>query len=357
MKGFTGVAFVGCTHTVTPELLARLDRVLEYTDEFEHFALVFGGDLSSSRLLDDMKVHFYNTKRNIDGSIDLFVDLVQANGGFANLDAIQPWINTVRGEEYIGPWIGKYASARLRAAIEQGFIDNTTAICDTAKKFRDRGARVMVCGGNWEDVQNSRDTMGMPDIPDHVPVLRDMGAEVFTEIGHALVGNVDLIFLPYWELERFGSPEINLRLIAAIQKCSPNIDYSRVAVAHAEPNWAVHHRMNPQVSPERAKIIANLGTCLAALKPDQVVYPHQHSPIQSSDGHVLGDNVKYLLRIEGGTVKLVEDPTALGGLTRDTIVASFIPFQKVGLLSTTGDNDQEVGLRGGPGKLIEVLSI
>lgn len=363
MHGYTGVAFVGCVHTVTPDLVARLDRLLEYTDAFENFALVFGGDLSSSKLLDDMKKHFYDAKRHIGWEMSEFLNLVENSGGFSTTESRDTFAGRVFEEEYIGPWIGKYGSDALRKAIEQGFIDNTEAICEMAKKFRDRGARVMVCGGNWEDVECSRATMGMPNIPDHIPPLREMGVEVFTEIGHARIGNVDLVFLPYWELSR---SEMSVLMEDAIHRfgiafSQCNVDDNAViAVAHAEPNWAVHNQMNPVTTPKREELIASLGFFLALLRPDQVVYPHQHDPIKSTDGHVLGDNVKYLLRIESKpmmSVSLIEDPKTVERPVSDVIVASFIPFQKIGLLTTEDTPDQRPEILGGNGMLIEVLSI
>ncbi len=357
LHGYTGIIFVGCVHTVTPELTARLNRVLEYANAFENFALVFGGDLSSSKLLDNMKVHFYNIKRGQGGELERFMELVNRNGGLNRIASQADWFDTVKSEEYIGPWVGKYASDTCRKAIEQGFVDNTAAICEMAQKFRDKGARVMVCGGNWEDVQNSRTTMGMPDIPDHVPVLREMGVEVFTEIEYVCVGNVDLVFIPYWELAKYNVAETPFRLGQAISECALKNMHARIAVAHAEPNWAVHNRMNPTVSPERAEIIKHLDFCLAGLRPHQVVYPHQHDPIKSVDGHVLGDNAKYLMHIEGRTVKLVEDAQTVQRPSKDIIAVSYIPFQKVGFLSTDESENQAPEIMGGQGKLIEVLSI
>lgn len=357
MRGYTGVAFVGCVHTVTPGLERRLDLVSEYIDAFDNFALVFGGDLSSSKLLDDMKKHFYDAKRSNQGEIEALITLVESNGGFNKSRTRDEWLASVQAENYVGPWIGQHLSEVCRKAIEQGFIDNTAAICNIAKKFRDLGARVLMCGGNWDDVQVSRDTMGMQGIPNHLPALREMGVEIFEQVGHVRIGNVDLVFLPYWELNKYDSSTKD-RLHAAVDRCAKKGSSARIAVAHAEPNWAVHNLTNSAVTQERAAVIANLGTCLAALKPDQVVYPHQHDPFKDIDGRVLGDDMKYLLRIANGGISLVEEPKTVAQPAKDIIVASYIPFQKVAMLATQ-NNQRDLGpeILGGTGNLVEVLSL
>lgn len=331
MQGSTGIAFVGCVHTVTPELMSRMNRLLEYVDQFQNFALVFGGDLSSSKLLDDMKRHFYDAKRGIAGNIESLIELVDVSGGFDQPATLDQRLATVKEEEYIGPWIGKHCSEATRTAIEQGFIENTDAICSMVKPFLYRGAQVMVCGGNWEDVQCTRDTLGIPNIPDHVPVLRGMGVKVFMEMGYARVGEVGISFLPYWSLEKRADAELE-HLIDLMGNDGPLLD---VTVAHAEPNWAVHNQMVNEVPPARAKVIEYLDYCLSQAGGDHLVYSHQHAHLKSEDGFELGDNVKYLLAVDHSaqTVRLVHDSKSLSAPSVDTMVANYIPFQKIGFLS------------------------
>ena len=98
-------------------------------------------------------------------------------------------------------------------------------------------------------------------------------------------------------------------------------------IGHAEANWRVHHlpRKGTPPSKNRRKVINNFSNAMRIFKPDEVIYPHQHSRIRDEKGNLVALNAKYLLQISKKGVRLVNDIEKVNS-HQDNIIATYVPL-------------------------------
>ena len=225
-----------------------------------------------------------------------------------------------------------------------GIQQNAQQLWQAIEPLQQAGTKVHIVAGNWDDVENTRRNMAGADIEvfDTIPFFRSKGVVFHERIGLLQTKRATLVFVPYWELARdLDASAKRFYEAADVAKRSsilahPSLPKSLIMVAHGQPNWAIHHltSQNPWAGadPDRQRVIDQLDKYLAYLTPEEIIYPHEHNPLQQMNGKNLESNTKYVLEVKGDKVSLVMDKERFGESLLQ-VVASYIPLQRLGTLN------------------------
>lgn len=384
LKNHDTIMFVGCVHAITDEFLAVLRRIFDNPPKY----LIFGGDVTGSAEFETLKTLFYECVFNRahnqlgigtsddkglsdtellafqghcpwktgqtlgEGCIQLmtYVKMLENDDSVAARQVAERMspaqlaeiIRYVATRDYFGSW-HMALPLKIRQATADGIETEARRLAAALRPIQDAGTAITMVGGNWDDVGNNQEGNWGPDVRvfDTVPFFRSCGIAFHDCIAATETPKTLIISLPYWELARLNDGWLN-RTVEAYAKA----DHARqagktvIAVAHAEPIWEVHSLKSPIPSQvARQQVIARLGTILADLKPDELIYPHQHNPLSDNDGKRLPSRTKYQLRVDkfGHSVQLIRDRMLLN--QPDQITVSYLPYQRLGIISIPPDAD------------------
>ncbi len=382
--------FVGCVHMANDHILNRLARVADDPPDY----LIFTGDVTGSQQLEEFKCLFYNhvynrarrelgigtsTDQSLSDSelLDYVGDNPPSPGstlkkGYRALMGYQYLLegqspieaNTAasalpdqeiaegirriaRDFEYYGPWVKTLPEAVRRGVVATLKLDAEKLVA-AVEPMREAGTKVIMVGGNWDNAQNTAEnTIGEGiDVSDTIPFFREHGIDFHYCIGHQITKYAMLIFPPYWELARCSNDTF-VRLQNVLRNYDVRLGSTVIAVAHGAPSWQVH---NPTAvdapTGDRKTVLDTLDKVLAQINPDEVVYGHEHNPLKDIEGRQLPLNTKYLMRADGETVRLVDNP-AIFGDSLNQIIGSYLPFQHFKALSIRAGTNPRPRLFGG----------
>ena len=385
--------FIGCVHTITDEFLAKLKEIEKNPPHY----LIFCGDISGSPENEALKFLFYERVHNCakhelridddkgkylshqqilsavyskaprpnftlrDGVHELMAYQYQLSGmnieaagakakALSDAECIEI-IKAVAAVKYFGNWVKNDLPVSVRAALVKNIEPDAQRLAAALAPIQTAGTQVIIVGGNWDNAKNTQENMTGPDIEvfDTVPFLRGKGITFHTEIAYLETKTALLAFLPFWEIHSYNDAS-DERLVTV---CVEAFQASRqgktvIAIAHAEPNWAVHNQLSKDPSKldeERSKVIHRLDEMLFELCPDEVVYPHQHLLMRNFKGETVAPNTKYVLQVTKLGVRLVEDAATFGQGRQ--IIASYVPLQHFGSLAISLSGNHHPTLFGG----------
>lgn len=382
------IVFVGCVHQTSANVLQRLEDLQKEPPDY----LVFGGDVTGSTELERFKQLFYNhvynrARRELgigtphdqhlsDQELLDYIGPTAPHDGCTlrcgyndlrqyqkELEGLSPEVarsisedepnqsaatairNIAMNFEYYDPWV-KTLPQSVRRGVLSTIEASAWRLADAVSPLQKAGTRVIIVGGNWDNAEVTREHMAGPDIPvfDAIPFFTEQGINFHAVIGTTETAGALLVFAPYWELARW-TPDSDQRLSLAMHHAAEQAKHFRktvILIGHAEANWMVHNLMsaNPDQLPcgDRGIVLERFNHVIATIKPDEVVYPHQHNPLVDATGQQLSLNTKYILHInDDETVTLVTNVDDFGEPSQ--VIASYLPFQCFGELSlpTTGN--------------------
>ena len=295
--------YVGCVHGGSERIFERLEALKSDPPDY----LIFTGDVTGSPEIERLKKHFYDEKeKNLESPYHKFT--------------------------YFGDWAATLPRHR-RVELLLSLSDSALKLVRVIKNIKVKGTRVFIVEGNWDNplISGVRSIAG-DDINgffDTKQFLKDSGIEFIENIRTLETKSTLHVLLPYIVLLHWdkGNKGVIRVIREKIREAEP-AGKSVIMVGHAEANWKIHHllKRNPIAYGQRGMVIRNFGRAIAFFRPQEVIYPHQHSRIINEDGKLVDLSAKYLLEItkEKG-VQLVDDMKNNTSLQND-IVATYIPY-------------------------------
>lgn len=286
------IVYVGCVHGGNDNIYNNLRTLAKFSPDY----LIFTGDLVGTSEIEKLKKQFYAPGLN-----SFFGD----------------WVSTLPKEKRL----------RLLADLPA----NAKKLVKLIKQILNQGTKVYLLEGNWDNPLtsgiNSIAGSDIKNVFDTQKFFHDNGLHFINTVKILHTKTTLHILLPYLTLLNFHL--FSKRKIKDIQLAINQARYQQktiIIVGHAEVNWRIHHLWlnNPQVKSQRALVIKNFGKAISHFKPDEVIYPHEHSLIKDEQKRVLGRDVKYLLKITNRGVELVENPQF--PIKENHIIITYIPY-------------------------------
>lgn len=396
------ICYVGCVHEVTGEFQTRMDRLKKMKPD----RVIFCGDVTGSPELELLKLLFYNhvlnrarqemligTEREVFisdanllnyvgkrppyprctmrmGYLDLMHFLFQLEGD--SVDEAETRIRNLKDHDiacgirklareniYFNEW-AKKLSRGVKLAIFERFESNAHRFLSIVNDLTNYGVKVAIVGGNW-------------DIPQKIKAIAGDGVEVFDNAKFLRSNDVDFaddlsflstsctahVLIPFGVVsgERQRDDDLLSRIVDWVSS-ERERNKTVITVVHGEPNLLVHNLVSPDyllTTRHSLSIVHEVGRLLSAIRPDEVVYGHQHNRLVDCEGRLLDKNAKYLLQAQGEDVELVSDSSQFG---RDgQIVATYLPYQYCGCVEVPRGSNGVLTLFGGKRNPVRVLNI
>lgn len=115
------IVYVGCVHGGSEDIYDRLNALVKYPPHF----LIFAGDISGSKEIEQLKKHFYDEKEGSPGS---------------------PY----RKYTYFGDWAATLPMSR-REALLSTLEKNARKILKIVNKIKKQGTQIYFLEGNWDN--------------------------------------------------------------------------------------------------------------------------------------------------------------------------------------------------------------
>lgn len=374
------IDYVGCIHQMTPEFEESLRALVADPPDY----LFFGGDFTGSRDFDTLKYHFYEVVKIgrdrlklhespgmlvpvvvppdvilsasrgvvVNGQVRTlrqeYLDFLAYVRGLQNLEAValsdDEIISGITGicqfKDY-GTYFRTLPDA-VRQRIINSFADTSKTILPYVRELQDRGVHVHMIAGNWDNQANTAKSVGMETAPEQVfdaaTFFRQHDVALFQEhITTVITRTTVQVLVPYWEIyqaqEPTFPPEARHRLAQALLRVDAGRRQGKtiIVLAHGQPLWGPH-RPGATCQDYNVKVMENLAFVIDYLRPDELIYPHQHDPMKNLKGEDLPVNTHYFITSLGnGAIRAVRDEEdmmwqlAPASLT----VATYIPLRHI----------------------------
>jgi len=249
-------------------------------------------------------------------------------------------IRYVASFTYYGEWVATLPN-QVRKAILRGLESSAKRLLKPISRIRAQGSEVIIIEGNWDNPEMTgvRAIAG-EDIAGYFDTRKffvDQGFQFIDQIAVKETATTLQILLSYnaiLNLDEISAEKID-ELKALASKAREN-NKPVIVVGHAEPNAQVHDLpvANPMIKGDRARLVKNFGRVIAACRPDEVIYSHQHNPIRDERGVKVDPNAKYVLQVVDNEteVQLIEAPEQIGK-TSGQVVVTYIPLRSIARLA------------------------
>lgn len=363
-------AYVGCVHGGDDLLVQQLGEMEEQPPDH----VIFTGDIAGSPEMEELKRRFYNLVYNRakpllslnsemsdgeilaysegqnapleartlrDGYIALFKfqrklegfadEIIDQQCASLTSREIAMQIRHIASFPYYGNWVANL-SASVRRGVLQTIETSAERLVKPIDRLREQKTKITIVSGNWDGKNSGLGVIAGNDItPFSTKQFLAKHEIPFVQRPEILeTNNVLHSLFPYDSLLS-GVTEGHLRNLSRRAVEARDQGKAVIMVGHAEANWKVHtlpiSRPAPN-PPERDATIANFGHAMSRLRPDQVVYSHQHDRIRDEMRMQVGLNAKYILQTFEENVRLVEDQAQVGGGPHNILV-THVPLMHI----------------------------
>lgn len=328
-KNFEHIVYVGCVHGGNQNFLSKLDEIAKAAPHF----LIFAGDLTGTREMEELKKRFYNyvskpakeyLKQHPDSSDtdllssqighSLSIPPLTLEDGYLFLLHYQLELQQIPEDEivailekktkadivreirhicsfdYYGEWAAKLPRA-TREKILDGLKESAENLQKSVEKIRSMGTKVIMVEGNWDNP----DTSGVRFIAGSDIATFFDTKKFFKKYGFRFIDILAVeetrttlhVFLPFNILLNFDL--IPPKSINNVKQCILDAKAKGkqiIMVGHAVPIPEIHNLpfIKLEKRENRDLSTANFSKAIEVFRPNQVIYGHFHDPIKNEKG-------------------------------------------------------------------------